>query len=146
MQAAAFGEESWEWFAKAAEELMPLDRVLAAFDGGRAVGCAASWPLRMTIPGGELPAAGVTWVAVLPSHRRRGLLREFMRRQLDDLHARGEPLAVLTASEAAIYGRFGYGIAIPWHSLDATCAGFAFRDDPGPRGTVRIVTREEAQE
>jgi predicted acetyltransferase len=145
-QAAAFGEEPWEWYAKAAIELMPLDRVLVAFDGGRPVGSAASFPLRVSIPGGELPAGGVTWVAVLPSHRRRGLLREFMQRQLDDLRARGEPLALLTASEAPIYGRFGYGLAIPSHSIDATCAGFAFRDDPGPRGSMRIVSPEEAQE
>ena len=32
-----------------------------------------------------------------------------MRRQLEDVNARGEPLAILWASEGAIYGRFGYG-------------------------------------
>ena len=34
-----------------------------------------------------------------------------MRRQLDDVRSWGEPLAVLTASEPVIYGRFGYGAA-----------------------------------
>lgn len=41
-----------------------------------------------------------------------------MRRQLDDVRALGEPLAVLTASEPAIYGRFGYGIGS--HQLTAS--------------------------
>jgi predicted acetyltransferase len=32
-----------------------------------------------------------------------------MRRQLADVHERGEPVAALWASEGAIYQRFGYG-------------------------------------
>ena len=64
------------------------------------------------MPGQEvLPAAGVTFVAVLPTHRRRGVLRSLMRRQLADIRYRGEPLAVLWASESVIYSRYGYGSA-----------------------------------
>ena len=55
--------------------------------------------------------AGVTVVGVLPTHRRRGVLRAMMRAQLDDVHERGEPIALLWASEETIYGRFGYGMA-----------------------------------
>src|ERR1700744_1494349 len=58
-----------------------------------------------------LPAAGVTWVSVLPVYRRRGVLTSIMRRQLADVAGRGEPLAVLWASESAIYSRYGYGRA-----------------------------------
>ena len=58
-----------------------------------------------------LPAAGVTFVAVLPTYRRRGVLSSLMRRQLADVRDRGEPLAILWASEAVIYGRYGYGRA-----------------------------------
>jgi predicted acetyltransferase len=53
----------------------------------------------------------VTAVAVVPTHRRRGLLTSLMRRQLDDLHERGDALACLWASEGAIYARYGYGIS-----------------------------------
>jgi predicted acetyltransferase len=67
-----------------------------------------------------------------------------MRRELDDIHERGEPLAVLWASEAAIYGRFGYGIAAPTVQMDADKSRFAFRDDPGPQGRVRMVELGEA--
>jgi predicted acetyltransferase len=60
----------------------------------------------------------VTFVAVMPTYRRRGVLSSLMRRQLADVRDRGEPLAILWASEAVIYGRYGYGRA-SWH-LDFT--------------------------
>ncbi|GAA0678501.1 hypothetical protein GCM10010193_34980 [Kitasatospora atroaurantiaca] len=91
--------------------LTELDRSLAVRDGSTVVGGAGAFTFRIAVPGGAVvPAAGVTMVGVLPTHRRRGLLTAMMRRQLDDIHERGESLAVLTASEPAIYGRFGYGV------------------------------------
>ena len=89
-----------------------FDRSLAAFDGGTPIGIAGAYSFRLSVPGSELlPAAGVTWVSVLPTYRRRGVLSSIMRRQLQDVRGRGEPIAVLWASEAAIYSRFGYGRA-----------------------------------
>lgn len=141
---AAFGAEPQEGDVERHRKTMPLDRVIAAFDEGQAVGTAASFPFELTIPGGTLPTAGVTWVGVLPSHRRRGVMTEAMRRQLDDVRARGEPLAILWASESAIYGRFGYGIAAPAVGLRGDRTGFRFRGDPEPVGRVRLVPLEEA--
>jgi predicted acetyltransferase len=143
---AAFGSEPDEADIERAKKTMPVDRALIAWDGDRVAGTGASFPFSLTIPGGELACAGITWVGVLPTHRRRGVLREMMRFQLDDVHRRGEPIAALWASESLIYGRFGYGIAAPVHELNAVKTNFAFRDDPGPVGSVRIVTREEARE
>jgi predicted acetyltransferase len=88
------------------------ERSLAWFDDGRIVATTGAFTRRITVPGGgELPCAAVTAVAVVPTHRRRGLLTAMMRRQLDDLRERGDPVAALWASEGSIYGRFGYGIA-----------------------------------
>ncbi|GAB2807126.1 GNAT family N-acetyltransferase [Streptomyces daliensis] len=94
-------------------ELTEFDRSLAAWDGDDVVGSASALSFRMSVPGGAVvPTAGVTMVHVAATHRRRGLLRSMMRRQLDDIHEAGtEPLAALTASEPQIYGRFGYGLA-----------------------------------
>src|SRR5712691_8546328 len=142
---AAFGEEPGEGDLDRARKTMPLDRILCAFDDGRPVGTAASFPLQLTIPGGQLAVAGVTWVGVLPSHRRRGIMTQLMQRQLTDVHERGEPLAILWASESAIYGRFGYGMSALGLSLDAERARFRFRDDPGPGGATRLVDADEAQ-
>ncbi|MFJ8540531.1 GNAT family N-acetyltransferase [Streptomyces sp. NPDC093586] len=93
-------------------ELTRHDRSLGVWDGDECVGTAGAFAFRMTVPGGALvSAAGVTMVGVAATHRRRGVLTSLMRRQLDDVRSWGEPLAVLTASEPAIYGRFGYGAA-----------------------------------
>ncbi|RRR79381.1 GNAT family N-acetyltransferase [Streptomyces sp. RP5T] len=87
------------------------DRSIGVWDDGRCVGTAGAFGFRVTVPGGaSVPAAGVTMVGVAGTHRRRGVLTSMMRRQLDDVRSWGEPLAVLTASEPVIYGRFGYGV------------------------------------
>ncbi|GAA2914423.1 GNAT family N-acetyltransferase [Streptosporangium fragile] len=101
----------------------------------------------MTVPGGPLPVAGVTAVAVLPSHRRRGILSSLMARQLSDLHERGEAVAALYASEAAIYGRFGYGRAADALTFRIPTASAAFAPhapaDPGLR--LRVVKPAETR-
>jgi predicted acetyltransferase len=135
-------DENFERHSK----MLPLHRFYGAYDDGLPVGTAADYEFRLTVPGGELATGGVTWVGVMPSHRRRGILTQLMRRELDDIHERGEPLAILWASEAAIYGRFGYGIAAPTVQLHADQSRFALRDDPGPVGRTRIVPLEDALE
>jgi predicted acetyltransferase len=142
----AFGESLRDEDFERHRTFMPSDRIHTAYDDGRPVGLAAAYPFELTIPGGQVPAGGVTWVGVLPSHRRRGILRQLMRRQLDDLRERGDLLAILWASEPAIYGRFGYGISAPNLAMDADTVRFGFRDDPGPSGSVRLVDRDEALE
>jgi predicted acetyltransferase len=116
----------------------------AAFDGGEIVGGAGAVPFELSVPGGSLRCAGVTVVGVYPTHRRRGVMRALMRAQLDDAHARGEPLAALWASEETIYGRFGYGMAswVGEIELRRDSAGFARPVER--RGSVRFVEPDEA--
>ncbi|MFF4249609.1 GNAT family N-acetyltransferase [Streptomyces sp. NPDC001663] len=92
---------------------LEMDRNLLAMTvDGRPVGTAGAYSFELTLPGEILaPAAGVTAVGVVPSHRRQGVLSAMMRHQLTELRARGEFLSVLLASEALIYRRFGYGPA-----------------------------------
>jgi predicted acetyltransferase len=121
-------------------------RLLGAFDpDGVLCGAAGAFSQTLTLPGGaRVPVAGVTAVGVLPTHRRRGVLRTLMAHQLDDVADRGEPIAVLTASEATIYGRFGYGVATRQMSvhLDLDHAAFAV-DVPG-EWVLRLVDDAEA--
>ena len=92
-------------------DLTETERSIGVWDGDSCVGTASAFSFRLTVPGGAaVPAAGVTMVGVAATHRRRGLLTAMMRRQLDDVRSWGESLAVLTASEPVIYGRFGYGV------------------------------------
>ena len=75
------------------------------------------FPLTLMAPGPDgglrpLPCAGLTWVGVHPDHRRRGVLTAMMRHHLEQVHAEpGTHVSALHASEPAIYGRYGYGLA-----------------------------------
>lgn len=131
----------------AERQLMEFDRTLAMFDGDDAVGAAAAYSFEMTVPGGApVPTAGVTWVGVLPTHRRRGALRALMRRQLDDIRERGqEPIAALWASESPIYGRFGYGLASTSVSVKVPRSHNRLRDVAGAADLrVRLVDGEKS--
>lgn len=126
--------------------LLEFDRTLAAMDGGRVVATAGAYSLDLTVPGGSVPTAGVTWVSVSPTHRRRGILRSLMRRQLDDIHEAGrEPIAALWASEPAIYGRFGYGMAATSLSMVIARGSTGLRPVEGSGELrVRLVEAEES--
>ena len=127
-----------EW-GERVRPLVEFDRSLGAFDGAELVGKTQAISFTMSVPGGDLPTAGVTAVTVLPTHRRRGILTELMRRQLDDVRERGEPFAALWSSESLIYGRFGYGMAAQAHDLriDRRHTTLTAPDDPD--GAVRFV-------
>jgi predicted acetyltransferase len=99
---------------KVAEEVRghwDLNRSWAALEGPAICGTFRSWATELTVPGGAcLPAAAVTAVTVLASHRRRGILRSMVAAAHAGSRERGEVAAVLHASEYPIYGRFGYGV------------------------------------
>ncbi|MFJ4684911.1 GNAT family N-acetyltransferase [Streptomyces sp. NPDC088789] len=112
--------------------LTEADRSLGAWDGEECVGTAGAFSFRLTVPGGtSVPAAGVTMVSVAATHRRRGVLTGMMARQLADVRSWGWPLAVLTASEPEIYGRFGYGIGTRQLNLEADTRRVRLAVPPG---------------
>jgi predicted acetyltransferase len=127
-------------------QLIEMERMHAAFDGGEIVGGAGAYTYDFSVPGGSLPCAGVTVVGVYPTHRRRGVLRSMMDAQLRDVHERGEPIAALWASEETIYGRFGYGLAAWCGEMKLPREWSAFAKPLERRGQVRFVTPEEAKE
>ena len=116
-----------------------LSRRFAAFVGGELCGTAGSFVEQLTVPGGTTVAmAAVTQVTVLPTHRRRGLLREMMHAQLADSRQRGELVAMLVAAEWPIYGRYGYGMAIEAARTIVDASAAVWRD-PVMHGSVEIV-------
>ncbi|MGV9451554.1 GNAT family N-acetyltransferase [Streptomyces sp. NPDC003635] len=138
---------------------LEMDRCLLALTAdGRPVGTAGAHSFELTLPGEILvPAPGVTAVGVLPSHRRQGVLSAMMRHQLAQFRARGEFLSVLLASEAPIYGRFGYGPATYTQRLTvqrhraaltlprARAAAHAAATGPD-QGSVEVLRRAECGE
>ena len=140
-----FGHENQLEDAERFAKWIEVERMHVAFAGDRMIGGAGAFTFQMSVPGGALiPAAGITVVGVLPTHRRRGVLTSLMKEQLADCRARGELAAYLWASEATIYGRFGYGLAsrIGGISLAKERSRFALPFEP--HGTVRLVDLQEA--
>ena len=86
-----------------------------AITAGRSLAGVATFErLQITVPGPDQPvvrAAGLTWVSVASTHRRRGILRAMMSDLFDQWESEEYPLAALIASEATIYERYGFGPA-----------------------------------
>lgn len=125
------------------------DRTWLAREGGRPVANCCIFTRSISVPGppgGPHPSVdlcAVSGVGVHPTHRRRGLLTRMMAAMVGDARQRGEPLAALLASEAGIYGRFGFGVAVrsARTAIDTHRAALrAPADAPG----LRLLSAEEA--
>ena len=140
----AFGHRGTDADLERNRPTFEAGRSLAAFDGDRIVGTAAAFSFELTLPGGPTtPVAAVSYVSVRPGYRRRGILSALMRCQLDDVHDRGEALAVLTASEAPIYGRYGYGVGTLSAEYVVRRSEAALRPETS-RGDIDLIEPAEA--
>src|SRR5690349_17119400 len=120
-------------------------RPQAAFVDGKIAGGSAIVSVQVTVPGGrQLALGGVTSTAVLPTYRRRGLLRKIMSAMLADCRERGEFLAGLSASEATIYGRYGFAPATFQHRWEVRRTDVAFQTPFTDPGQLELVDGAEA--
>jgi predicted acetyltransferase len=141
---AAFGFDVKDEMVERIARILRPERTIAAFDGETMVGTAADFEFMLTVPGGKVPAAGVTMVGVIPTHRRKGVLTKMMRAQLERVHSGGEPLAVLWASEGNIYQRFGYGVATMYSRIDLDRDRAQFRLSAPATGRMRMLESDKA--
>lgn len=126
------------------QSLLEPERTLVVRDDSEVVATATAFTRELTVPGARLPAAHVSMVAVAPTHRRRGLLSELMRRQLGGVRDAGtEPVALLWASEGRIYPRFGYGLAC--HQLVVECETTELRLPEPTAGAGRLRLTKPAR-
>lgn len=140
----AFGEELKLERVEDEALVMEFDRMIAVTDGPDIVASAGAYSFDVTVPGNvTTPMAGVTWVGCLPTHRRRGILTQMMRHQLDDVASRGEAIAGLTASEAVIYNRFGYGVATHFVEAKLLKSRVQLRRVPDVGGAMRMVWSDD---
>jgi predicted acetyltransferase len=117
---------------------------VCAFVDGKMASTLGVWPFTVRLNGVPVPMGGVTAVGTLPNYRRRGLLRQTMRKALETMYERRQPLAILWASMAAIYQRFGYGLASTRvaYRFDPRLAALAER--PQVPGQIELLNVEEA--
>jgi predicted acetyltransferase len=124
--------------------LMTPGSSLVVCDGDDVIAMAHYLDMSLTVPGGAvLPVAGITWVGVAPTHRRRGLLRSMYTAMHQHIAERGFPIAALTASEGGIYGRFGYGPATIETELTLDRRFAQFHPEAADPGGVRVVLAGE---
>lgn len=106
----ATAEQLNQWAEADAND--PTFHPVGTFVDGTCVGASGAISFEVTVPGGPtMRMAGVTGTGVVATHRRRGYLRQMMQAMFDAALERGEPLAMLSASEGSIYGRFGFSPA-----------------------------------
>ncbi len=122
------------------------DRSIMAFDGKHMVGNALSYEMDMYVPGGISKIAAVASVSVQATHRRQGINRAIMKYQLEDIYSRGEPLAVLQASESIIYGRYGYGLASFESNLEIEKTRSVYAIEHPSQGQAYFIEEAEARE
>ncbi|MDK3256724.1 GNAT family N-acetyltransferase [Blastococcus capsensis] len=142
---SVFAEDPPADFADRPAPVAELDRSLALWEGDRVVATSGIYSRTLTVPGAVVPCAGITWVSVAPTHRRRGVLTGIMRRQLTELHEQQrEPVAGLWAAEYPIYGRFGYAPATVEARFSGRTERLRLRPDVDlGTGRVEQATAEE---
>lgn len=97
----------------------------------------------LSVPGGaDVPTAAITDVVVMPTYKRRGILRRWMTAELTRARESGQTCAALHSAEPGIYGRFGFGLSAArstWtvHPTRTQLHGEAV-------GSMRMVTADEA--
>ena len=108
------------------------------FEHGQLATTFGAWPFSMRFNGERAAIAGVTAVGTLPTKRRRGYLRAAMEYSLTEQYERGQSLAVLYASQAAIYQRFGYAVCSNRCSYEIDPLDLHFIHYPEPRGELSV--------
>ncbi len=126
------------------QNILEQKRMLVAVEKKDIVGATATFSFNLRVPGADVPAGGVTMVGVLPTHRRRGILRSMVKAQFEDSKKQKEPIAILWASEGAIYSNFGYGMATRHAAMDIEREHTVLRTPPVPDARSVLLSRDEA--
>ena len=141
-----FGETEEITDDKVEKNPMKYDMTNAVFHKGQLVATTAGFPFKMRLNGHGVFVDGVTAVGTLPDHRRRGLVRRTITDRLHMAKEREQPAAILYASMAAIYQRFGYGLGnmVNSYAIDPRFADFEFEVED--LGTTKLMDVADALE
>jgi predicted acetyltransferase len=111
---------------------------MCAFEDGKLATTYRSWPWKMRFNGNAIPVAGVNSIGTLPIYRRRGYVRKIHKAHFELLHEKGEqPIAILFASMAAIYQRYGYAVTSTYNAYNVEPRYLQFLFPQATPGTFR---------
>jgi predicted acetyltransferase len=130
---------------EAERRLFEPERAIVACDGDEVVGHAGTFSRELTVPGAVIAAAFVTAVGVAATHRRQGIATTMLCRQLQEVRERGESVALLWASEGAIYPRYGYGLATQRVSFDVDSGAVRLTKTPSDTHRLRVGSPQDVR-
>jgi predicted acetyltransferase len=144
VMATSFGETFTPEEQADHDRWFEYDRSIGAFEGDRIVGTGGAYSMDLTLPGlTTIPIGGLTAISVLPTHRRRGILRAMIAYHFEETEGRGEMVSALGASESLIYGRFGYGLATTFAEYEIDPRHGQFLRPVTAPGRLRLLEPEE---
>jgi predicted acetyltransferase len=120
------------------------DWTTCAFVDGQLATTMGAFPFTVRLNGAPVHMGGVTAVGTLPQYRRKGLLRRVMRQGLETMRERNQSLAILWASMAAIYQRFGYGLAASQVTYTFDPRFAQLRQPHETSGRISLLNTDEA--
>ena len=122
-----------------------IDRLLVCMDGKTIAGSGGADSFDMTLPGGtQVPVGGVAYITTAPTHRRRGIQRNIMKRIHHDARNRGDIATILWASQSNLYPRYGYGNTMPVHNWHIDLRHTKYEHAPAWTGHYVKAERDEA--
>ncbi|WP_433196021.1 GNAT family N-acetyltransferase [Nocardia sp. CA-107356] len=143
----SFGTRTEEAYADLRAQVFPMEEAIVAIDDRRVIGHARSTRMTLTVPGERtVEVCGIAGVGVAPTHRRRGILRAIYTEQHRRTEAAGLALTIFTASQGAIYGRFGYGPTIRENAVSIDRRFVEFLPSAPDPGGVVLSTMADAGE
>ena len=87
-EAIAYTALASEYYINRLKKLATPDRAIALFDENKIIGTANSFGESISLPSNKkAKVAAVSYVSVMPTHRRQGILSEMMKIQLNEIHS-----------------------------------------------------------
>ena len=120
------------------------DWTLCALVDGKLVSSFTAIPFTMRANGYAVALAGVSTVGTQPEYRRQGLLRRIQTQAFADMRDRGQSVAALWASQAAIYQRYGYAMTTVLRSYHVDTTDIGFHDGVWGSGCVERLSVNDA--
>lgn len=145
VRVTAFRHDRPDYDASGDADYTEDERRLVAVDAGTVVGHLGVWELAQWFGGRAVPCGGVASVAILPSHRRRGIASALLQRAVADMRERGENLSMLYPMAFAPYRNAGWEVGGVWLQREVPTRALATLPRPDHPHDIVPVTEDHLE-
>ena len=132
--------------AEARERMKHIEAIgedYALYDDGEMAACLRLYSMRTFIHGASIPLSGVSHVACLPEHRRKGYVGRLLRHALGVMRDAGQPLSTLWTPHPSLYRRYGWMVASEAYFYRFNPKQIAPADARPPAGSSHRISEEQ---